>query len=123
VSKHALSPEAGVELIRAAGGAAVLAHPGLGSREAQVDVALLERLIGVGLAGVEADHYGHDEQTKVFWREAALDRGLVVTGASDFHGPGRDSSMGIATTPVEGVQRLRNAAQRGARLMKEGARW
>jgi len=40
VPKHALAPEDGVRLIRAAGGVAVLAHPGISTRDAPVDLDL-----------------------------------------------------------------------------------
>ena len=124
VAKHALSPERGVELIVAAGGVAVLAHPGLGRREAQVDLALLDRMVGAGLTGVEADHVGHDEATRVFWRVAADQRDLVVTGASDFHGVRKDSHLGDATTAPAAVDALRERARpRSTDLLKEGATW
>jgi predicted metal-dependent phosphoesterase TrpH len=110
VSKHALEPERGVALIRGAGGVAVLAHPGLDHRHADVDLALLDRLVAAGLAGVEADHVGHDDQARRFWRQAATERDLVVTGSSDFHGTRKQSRIGEAATPVSVTERLRARA-------------
>jgi len=104
--KAALSPEAGVRLIVRAGGVAVLAHPGLATREAGTDLALLDRLVVEGLAGIESDHVGHDEVVAAYWRRAADERGLLSTGGSDFHGGRKDSEIGARTTPREVVDAL-----------------
>lgn len=106
VPKHALSPEDGVRLIAAAGGVAVLAHPGISTRDAPVDLDLLDRLTAAGLSGVEADHAAHDPEMRKFWRAAAEMRTLYVTGASDFHGTRKDTGIGEAATPIEVVTAL-----------------
>lgn len=98
VPKHALAPATGVALIVAAGGAAVLAHPGLSTRDAPVTEALVDELAAVGLAGVEVDHPGHDDETAACWRQIAHTRGLLVTGGSDFHGAAKDVALGACTT-------------------------
>lgn len=111
VSKHALSPERGVELIVAAGGVAVLAHPGVGRRHAAVNVELLDRLVEAGLAGVEADHAAHDAAARAYWRGAARRRDLFVTGSSDFHGRRKEARIGEATTAAAVVDILRGHAR------------
>ena len=110
VTKHALDPAEGVRLIAAAGGVAVLAHPGASTRDAPIDLALLDRLVAAGLAGVEADHVGHDEVARRYWREAAWQRNLYVTGSSDFHGVRDAIGVGAATTAPEVVAALRKLA-------------
>lgn len=110
VTKHALAPSDGVALIRAAGGVAVLAHPGVSTRDAPVDLDLLDRLVAVGLQGVEADHAGHDEPTRSYWRDAARERRLYVTGSSDFHGTRKEAVIGEATTTVAVVDALEEMA-------------
>lgn len=111
VPKHALAPEAAVALIRAAGGVAVLAHPdvdrGTGSA---ASVELLDRLTSAGLAGVETDHPGHDEDGAARWRGLAKERKLLVTGASDFHGRYEEETIGRCTTPLESVYQLAERA-------------
>lgn len=106
VSKHALDPAEGVSLIVAAGGVAVLAHPGISTRDAPVDTQLLDRLTAAGLRGVEADHAAHTEDVRNFWRNAARERNLYVTGSSDFHGTRKDARIGAATTPLDVVDAL-----------------
>lgn len=110
VTKHALAPTDGVSLIRDAGGVAVLAHPGVSTRDAPVDLALLDQLVSVGLQGVEADHAGHDEPMRNFWRSAARRRTLYVTGSSDFHGTRKEMVIGEATTNPAVVDALEEMA-------------
>lgn len=105
VPKRALEPVEGVRLLRAAGGAAVLAHPGLS--QPAVTPELVDRLVDVGLGGVEADHAGHDPATRARWRQIATVRGLVATGSSDFHGTRKELRIGDAVTPRRDVERLR----------------
>ena len=69
-----------VALIRAAGGIASLAHPGLTQRD-----DLIPALAGAGLAALEARHADHDAETEARYRRLALQHGLAVTGGSDFH--------------------------------------
>ena len=123
VTKHALAPTDGVSLIRDAGGVAVLAHPGVATREAPVDLALLDRLVSVGLQGVEADHAGHDEPTRNYWRAAARERTLYVTGASDFHGTRKETVIGAATTQTAVVDALEEMAGGPVPAAKKETPW
>lgn len=111
VSKRALPPRAGVKLIVAAGGVAVLAHPG----RSGVSEELLDHLVVAGLAGVEADHSSHPEEVADRWRRRAAERGLLVTGSSDFHGARKAVRIGERTTPGEVVEALRSRTGQEAR--------
>jgi predicted metal-dependent phosphoesterase TrpH len=87
VEKARLSPRASVNLIRDAGGVAVLAHPyqlRLSSYEA-VD-ELVAELAGFGLDGIEAIYSRHSPDERVAYAEIAARHGLLVTGGSDYHG-------------------------------------
>jgi len=110
VAKRAVSPEDGVRLIRGAGGVAVLAHPGLCHLDRPQTPSLVERLCAVGLAGVEAEHAGHGPEAVSYWRQVAVERDLLVTGSSDFHGTRKETKMGASTTPVVVVEALRERA-------------
>lgn len=110
VPKHAVSPERAVELLVAAGGVAVVAHPGLygdraGTRGLPSEV--IERMCAVGLAGIEADHPDHTLAHRAYYRDLAVALDLEVTGGSDHHGRGAGDAIGRATTPTEVVERLR----------------
>ena len=69
-----------VGVIKAAGGIASLAHPGL----SRVD-ELIPSLAAAGLAALEVRHSEHDAQTEARYRALAKSHGLAVSGGSDFH--------------------------------------
>jgi len=81
VNPPRIAPETAIAWIRAAGGAAVLAHPGLYD-----DDALVESIVQAGVDGIEvfhADHTSEDEQRYALLAERY---DLVATAGSDFHG-------------------------------------
>jgi len=111
VPKHAVTPERAVELLVAAGGVAVVAHPGLyGDRAGGQGLPseVIERMRAVGLAGIEADHPDHTPAHRAYYRELAVSLDLAVTGGSDHHGRGPKDRIGRATTPTEVLERLRS---------------
>jgi predicted metal-dependent phosphoesterase TrpH len=81
VSPKRISPETAIAWIHEAGGAAVLAHPGLYGND-----VLVERLAGSGLDGIEADHSDHSPEEVEKYREIARRHGLIATAGSDYHG-------------------------------------
>ncbi|HXE71514.1 MAG TPA: PHP domain-containing protein [Candidatus Nitrosotenuis sp.] len=109
VPRQDLSPERAIELIRAAGGVAVAAHPGLVG-----DDALLEELVEAGLQGVEAYYPQHGPLEVQRYAQFALRRGLLVTGGSDFHGPEARYrvQLGEMALPPGVLERLKEAAGR-----------
>lgn len=83
-----------VELVAAAGGSTVLAHPFAGWRgrtEADQDVA---DLADAGLFGLEAYHRDHRREDVRRALEVANRLGLAVTGSSDYHGSGKPNRLG-----------------------------
>jgi predicted metal-dependent phosphoesterase TrpH len=106
VPKGAISPVRAVELIRAAGGAAVLAHPTWGG----VDTAMLDAMCTAGLAGVEAPRQEYEPEAAQTWHGVALARGLLLTCGSDFHGAAQSATMGCHRTPVQMADELRSRA-------------
>ncbi len=95
VDREKMTPEKAIEEIRRAGGLPVLAHPqtlGLGEEDL---AKVLGRLASLGLDGVEAYYYSHSDAETANYTSLAERFGLLVTGGSDFHGPGMvDSSLG-----------------------------
>lgn len=111
VPKYAVDPVRGVELLRAAGGAVVLAHPGVSEDGGgPVTPALLDELAAAGLAGVEVDHPSHEPEVAERWRALAAEHGLLTTGASDFHGERKELRLGERTTTATTLEQLRAAA-------------
>lgn len=86
----------GVELIRRAGGAAVLAHPGLIR-----DDSLVGELVNM-CDGLEVYYYylgGERERWVARYADLARERGLLVTGGSDYHGDFAPVKLGQARVP------------------------
>ncbi len=108
VPRSKLHPVEAVRHIRAAGGVAVLAHPGL-----MGDDSILPQLLAAGLQGLEVWYPDHTpEQTERYLR-LARDLHLIATGGSDYHGRGeRWAVLGAVTAPDEAVERLAAAASR-----------
>lgn len=112
VPKHVLPTADAITLVRAAGGAAVLAHPRSVKRRAEVSDTQLARLAAAGLAGVEVDHPEQPPEVRRRLREVAAELGLLATGSSDFHGDRKPVRLGEGTTSPEVFAGLREAAGR-----------
>lgn len=110
VSKYALDPVRAVRLVRAAGGAAVLAHPRPAERGYQLPDALIVELAENGLTGIEVDHPDHDTAARDQLRALAAELGLVVTGSSDYHGAVKGSELGDNCTAPAEYEALLDAA-------------
>lgn len=110
VPRARFSPLEAVRLIRKAGGAPVLAHPGVSRSE-----GIVERLVAAGLCGIEVDYPDHTEAQRANLRRLAERYRLIITGGSDYHGPKHRFPLGAALVPLSVVQRLQAAARgRGA---------
>lgn len=112
--KLRVAPADAVRLLHAAGGVAVAAHPGCYGGPEAVDA-----LLDCGLDGVEAWHSLHDPEMTRRLEEYAAEHDLLVTGGSDFHGPGPGAGVGSVRVPYARVEELRErvddrrAARRG----------
>jgi len=109
VGRYRLGAREAIELLRSAGAAATLAHPGVN----RIERGDLEQLKGYGLVGVEAYHPEHHPSLREKYQRIALELDLVPTAGSDYHGPevspGR--ALGAETMTEEGFARLE--ARRG----------
>jgi 3',5'-nucleoside bisphosphate phosphatase len=111
VEKHALDPLAALALIKRAGAAAVIAHPGLWREGLGVRDELIEELAANGLDGIEAAHTDHTPEMESRYRAMAGRLGLVATGSSDCHGTLYEPvRLGMVTTDPDQYARLRERA-------------
>lgn len=91
------TPERAIEAINAAGGIAVIAHPGRVEMSKPELYDLISRLAKAGLGGIEAVYSSHTTQETAYFKEIAEEFGLLITGGSDTHFAGGNRSIG---TPV-----------------------
>lgn len=89
---------AAVDMVRAAGGVAVFAHPLARQRGRVVEPSVIVELAAAGLGGVEVDHPDHTPEDRDLLRRLAADLDLVVTGSSDYHGTNKTTPIGAETT-------------------------
>ncbi|WP_421084803.1 PHP domain-containing protein [Rothia nasimurium] len=112
VPHYAVDPVRAVELVRAAGGVPVMAHPKASARGKLASDETIYAMIEVGLAGFEVYHRDNPEEDRTWLLETAAKHDLLVTGSSDYHGTGKPNRLGENTTPRETVERIRDLARR-----------
>jgi predicted metal-dependent phosphoesterase TrpH len=95
-----------IEMIAAAGGVCVFAHPFARRRGRVVDPSVIAELAERGLAGVEVDHPDHVPDDRAALRGLATDLGLLTTGSSDYHGSNKTTPIGAETTDPEVFEQL-----------------
>ena len=111
INHYSPSPEVAIQLIKEAGGVAVIAHP-LASRSGRkIDLETLERLIKAGLDGIEVDHRDHNDMERSELMRLAIESDLVVTGSSDYHGTGKLNQLAEFTTHPQQWERLEAKAK------------
>lgn len=100
-----------IELIRAAGGVPIIAHPLGGAPESMSRDDLpeehFEMLIAAGMAGFEVEHREVPQVARDWLRMLAAKHDLITTGSSDYHGlDGKPNRLGENSTSQEMLQRI-----------------
>jgi predicted metal-dependent phosphoesterase TrpH len=103
VQRTGATPREVIELVAQAKGLTSLAHPGKLKRD-----EILPELVEAGLPAIEVHHPDHDDIDRGRYRHFAGMYGLLVTGGSDYHGPGsgRTAGLGRVTLDREDFDRL-----------------
>lgn len=92
-----------IAAIHAAGGRAILAHPGVvfpTGRLTQFE-AYLEECMDLGLDGVECYYARHSAGVTRSCLDICRRRGALITAGSDCHGAFNHNEIGQTKTPVE----------------------
>jgi len=110
VQHYAPNPAVAVDLVRAAGGVPVFAHPVASSRGRIVGEQTYRDMIDAGLLGLEVEHRDNPEEGRTFLRRLAAEHGLLMTGSSDYHGTGKPNLLGENTTSPEVLSRIEELA-------------
>lgn len=100
-----------VRLVRGAGGVPVMAHPRAALRGRVVPDAVIEAMAEAGLAGLEVHHRDHTPEAVAQLADLARALGLLVTGASDYHGTGKPNRLGENLTEPEAVEAVEDAGR------------
>ena len=97
-----------VDLVAAAGGVTVVAHPWARKGRRVLTPEVFGDLAARGLSGIEVDHVNHTPEVRDELRALATDLDLVVTGSSDYHGTGKgpEFHLGANTTAPDQLERL-----------------
>lgn len=108
---QALETVHAIELVREAGGVSVLAHPVAYRMKRPTTVTELRQFARHGLVGVELEHPENREAWLPPLSEEAKRLGLIVTGASDFHGAGKENVLGECKTGFYSFNRIREMVE------------
>ena len=101
VAKDQLRMREAIAMVHAAGGLAILAHPGAGGTRERI-----ETLAALGLDGVEVKHPSHSPQDVARMRAAVDQLGLIPSGGSDWHGAADGPrTIGMMHVPAEWLRR------------------
>ncbi len=95
-----------VEMVAAAGGVTVVAHPRARKRGRLLDLSEIRDLAAAGLSGIEIDHPDHSAEDRSVLRELAAELGLSTTGSSDYHGTNKTVRLGEFTTDPAEFEKL-----------------
>ena len=113
VPREKLSAGEAIRLIRAAGGVAVLAHPGQDKESDLIIEARVKSAVKEGLYGLEAYHPSHSPGQCATYERLARKYSLSVTGGSDYHGQNKHIALG------EGLDRWAGAQKAIGRLLAD----
>lgn len=104
VPRPKFEPVQALEIVHAAGGVGVVAHP----RTVKHLEEVLDPLVEAGLAGIEvfAEKYGADHQKR--YRDLAQKHGLIESGGTDYHAFGNDNEVkpGMSGPPPDTALKL-----------------
>lgn len=103
---YAPDPLRAIELVRAAGGVPVIAHPATRGIGDVVEESRLKTMVDAGLFGLELGHRENRPEPTMRLYELAAKFGLFVTGSSDYHGTGKPNQLGEHTTAPEVLDRI-----------------
>ena len=115
VSELSLPTSEAIQLIAAAGGVSVMAHPLIdfpaGAAVEDLPRDHFQALIQDGLHGFEVNHRAVPEIARNWLKELAFEHNLIVTGSSDYHGVGgKDNRLGENETTPEMLERILDQA-------------
>lgn len=107
--------EEAVEIIKNAGGAAIIAHPGRLYFDEEID-----EIRKTGVDGFECVHPSHTYEKQLFYSEFCDKHSLLKTGGSDYHGKFTDNytHVGTVTIAYKYIESMRRMTQQRKKLIE-----
>jgi 3',5'-nucleoside bisphosphate phosphatase len=100
-----IDPATVTALVHSRGGMVIWAHPGAEEFEAHIDA-----LVAAGIDGVETHNFRRRETAGSLLPQA-IERGLIATGGSDWHGGPHERPLGTDALPAELAERFLEVLQ------------
>ena len=95
IERMGATPAGVVTMIHHAGGLAAIAHPG----KTKLD-EIIPTMVDAGMAAIEVFHSDHDAADIARYQDLASQFGLLVTGGSDYHGPGTGRAANLGRVGI-----------------------
>ena len=114
VNRFKITPMDAVQLIKTAGGTAILAHPLLYHMSDALLQQLIHEMKAAGLDGIEAIYCTYTPSEERQMKKLAQENGLLISGGSDFHGTTKPK-LNLATgygklyIPYEVLETIKNS--------------
>jgi len=96
------TPSEAINTILNSGGVPVLAHPGKLNVKGEEQKELINKLVKMGLKGIEANYSSHTKSQTEYYISLAKKENLLITCGSDFHGMGREERIGTPKIDFDG---------------------
>jgi predicted metal-dependent phosphoesterase TrpH len=93
-----------IDVIHAAGGVAIWAHPFWDLDDEQECLDTIRRFHDGGLDGVEVFYPTHDERQTQLLHDICTELDLLITGSADFHGPEHDRFARFGAFELHGLE-------------------
>jgi 3',5'-nucleoside bisphosphate phosphatase len=106
IPHYSPAPEEVIQMIKAAGGVAVIAHPFASLRGKTIDESAFTNMVTAGLDGIEVFHRDHGSEEREALLRIASEFNLIATGSSDYHGEGKLNLLAEFTTTQENWEKL-----------------
>lgn len=109
VKRISFTPEECIEIIKNAGGLAILAHPIYITQDKDELFELFKKLKNCGLDGAECYYGAYTREFSELCLSLCEKTGLLPSGGSDFHGANRtDTDLGCANVPYTVFENMKH---------------
>jgi predicted metal-dependent phosphoesterase TrpH len=104
-----------INVIKAAGGASILAHPGKLFKDEEI-----HNFISAGIDGIECIHPSHNFTLQKKFTELTVSNSLLMTGGSDYHGSMERANVhiGVVAIAMKHISKMRRMTEQRKTMVK-----